>query len=66
MMLFLEPIPGVVCAFPFRFYNDLYVTYSFPILLHSLFLTRSHTPNHSMTKGYECERDGVGEDPEHS
>ena len=43
VMLFLQPIPGAVCAFPFRPHNDSCVSHSFPFLLHSLFLTRSHT-----------------------
>ncbi len=64
MMLFLQSIPGAVCAFSFRLYNDSYVSHLFPFLPHSLFLTRSHTPNHSMTEGYVRARDGVGEGPE--
>ena len=66
MMLFLQPIPGAVCSLSSRLHNNSYVSHLFPFLPHSLFLTRSHTPNHSMTEGYERERDDVEDDPEHS
>ena len=48
MMLFLQSIPGAVCAFSFRLYNDSYVSHLFPFLPHSLFLTQSHSPLHHM------------------
>ncbi len=64
MMLFLQSIPGAVCAFSFRLYNDSYVSHLFPFLPHSLFLTRSHTPNQSMTEGSVRACDGVEDDPE--
>ena len=65
-MLFLQPIPGAVCSFSFRLYNDSYVSHLFPFLPHSLFLTQSHTHNHSMTEGSVRARDDVEDDPEHS